>query len=1178
MEGDNSGGEHNTKTTTTHNKGNHTTKGKDHYNNTNRDINHQELANMLRESADLVERGEFGSILYESLQDFRVYYKQNYPKTSSKKKKKHAQSTKKEKEKVSEVVVEKKTDPPTTATSSAVENNNNNNTDDAAGADAAILKDLKQSEDVKVEHTSERTTGTSSGEITLNNEHEHEHEHDNKNDADNDNDVDENRDASNKSEINTPAMEKDETAAAAVDAPSTAVPDGDSTKINGIPVALPIFTADVSVAPPSPSVAKTTTTTIPIETAVPIPPKMQPAAASASATASTTPTPRRTEAPPTPSSANRGAAVFGKFKVALPAVGATLNTVKKAALNVTGKNHHHNKNSTATREELEILRGSGVAMAESSGRRTSADGPTSSTSRSTNSGSSNSFKQNNDNINKTQTLAGMTGVAEHDARSRSNDNYAQSNEFNSYGNSNNNNVNDHHGNGKPPHPSLADQKQHGGTSVFESKRFVNQQQQQNQQQLQNTFVEEPSESNDTHDSSASRQTSTTADPIMEGGVGEKPSFQRPVNSGSSLVANGWIEQFRRSKFRHTWKEVLASLVEGQKPGEVTTLWIQRETINPTTGKTELEALHRIPLKVLEDVSFQDNSTDNQFRLKLHNSADEFVFRCNEAPNDALRWVQTLKKHERLAKGMKDVEEEKKGSESSTSSHNNFSQQQQQQHQEQHKQQTPSTKGMAIRDLRAICHGAGVNTSGMINRSELEAAAEEVQQRGTYFDQRGTATAAAQYPQQQQQQQQQQYAQNHGQPRNASPVPPQQQQRLGIKELRAICHGDGINTAGMERSELEAAANEVQSRGTYFDPPPGMHAPSEGDEIRARQEEYRRQQQQQQQNEELKRRQEQEAAAALEHRRREMEDARRRAAEEEGRRRVAEEEARRRAAAEEEARRRAAIEDQQRRQREAQAAQARYAQQQAAWQKQQQEDDQRRHVAEQKATEERRRRDEALRKQQEWAAPAPGARPPQQQQQQYHQQQQQQQQRHQAYPQQQQQWHQQQQQQQQQPRNHTPPPPQQQQQQQQRAHSGADDKYAKMANQSTDDGQATITKIKHGILIQWALQPPQLQMLRPIAALITTIHTVFPPSLGVSGHDYFKKWKPIVRNDIACVAGLPDEDKLKKSVRKIRFFLHPDKLPHNLNEEQKFMVKMLWDITSDAWEEYQKHAEDLDWVK
>lgn len=135
----------------------------------------------------------------------------------------------------------------------------------------------------------------------------------------------------------------------------------------------------------------------------------------------------------------------------------------------------------------------------------------------------------------------------------------------------------------------------------------------------------------------------------------------------------------------------------------------------------------------------------------------------------------------------------------------------------------------------------------------------------------------------------------------------------------------------------------------------------------------------------------------------------------------------------------------------------------------------------------------------------------------------------------------------------------------------------MANQSADDGQAAITKIKHGILIQWALQPPQLQMLRPVPALVTTIHNIFPPAFGVAGHDYFSKWKPITRNEVTTANGLPDDAKLKKMVRKIRFFLHPDKLPHDLNEEQKFMVKMLWDVTNDAWEEHQKSKEALDWI-
>ena len=103
------------------------------------------------------------------------------------------------------------------------------------------------------------------------------------------------------------------------------------------------------------------------------------------------------------------------------------------------------------------------------------------------------------------------------------------------------------------------------------------------------------------------------------------------------------------------------------------------------------------------------------------------------------------------------------------------------------------------------------------------------------------------------------------------------------------------------------------------------------------------------------------------------------------------------------------------------------------------------------------------------------------------------------------------------------------------------------------------------------------MLRPIDALITTIHTVFPPALGVSGHDYFSKWTPFARNDLVDNTGRPDDAKLKKAVRKLRFFLHPDKLPRDLSAEQQFMVKMLWDVTNDAWEEFHKRAEELDWL-
>ena len=106
----------------------------------------------------------------------------------------------------------------------------------------------------------------------------------------------------------------------------------------------------------------------------------------------------------------------------------------------------------------------------------------------------------------------------------------------------------------------------------------------------------------------------------------------------------------------------------------------------------------------------------------------------------------------------------------------------------------------------------------------------------------------------------------------------------------------------------------------------------------------------------------------------------------------------------------------------------------------------------------------------------------------------------------------------------------------------------------------------------------MQVLKPVDQLLCSIHSVFPPSFGVSSHEYFQSWKPITRSDLlSSTAGALDENKLKKMVRKVRFFLHPDKLPHDLTEDQEFLCKLLWDVINDAFEEYKKSKDDLDWM-
>jgi hypothetical protein len=162
----------------------------------------------------------------------------------------------------------------------------------------------------------------------------------------------------------------------------------------------------------------------------------------------------------------------------------------------------------------------------------------------------------------------------------------------------------------------------------------------------------------------------------------------------------------------------------------------------------------------------------------------------------------------------------------------------------------------------------------------------------------------------------------------------------------------------------------------------------------------------------------------------------------------------------------------------------------------------------------------------------------------------------------------------------PPPPQPQQPQpQQQQQPQPPSKY--MEDKGDEAQSAATLKIKRNILIHWALQPPNLNTLRPIDQLITTIHTAMPPAYGVPTHDYFSKFTPITRHEITTTDGMgnhADETKLKKAVRKVRVFLHPDKLPRDLSADQSFMARMLWDITSDSWEEFLKHKDELDWIR
>jgi len=87
-----------------------------------------------------------------------------------------------------------------------------------------------------------------------------------------------------------------------------------------------------------------------------------------------------------------------------------------------------------------------------------------------------------------------------------------------------------------------------------------------------------------------------------------------------------------------WEDVVASLVEGRENNEESCVWIQRE-ITSADGGPKLEALHQIPLKCVEDITYLGFYGDHRFAIKTHYH-DEVQFRCREE-SSAMNWVAIL---------------------------------------------------------------------------------------------------------------------------------------------------------------------------------------------------------------------------------------------------------------------------------------------------------------------------------------------------------------------------------------------------------------------------------------------------------------------------------------------------------------------------------------------------------
>jgi hypothetical protein len=665
--------------------------------------------------------------------------------------------------------------------------------------------------------------------------------------------------------------------------------------------------------------------------------------------------------------------------------------------------------------------------------------------------------------------------------------------------------------------------------------------------------------------------------------GKPPFLQHPQHA--SLVVNGWVEQYRRSKFRGVWKEVLMSVAAtGVRPSEEMPsqnvnnrksrkdyiIWIQREVQNSISGKRELEVLHRIPIQWLQQTLYIENSGEYRFSIHQFNQQEELLFRCPDVES-AQSWVMTLRS---ILDSWK--EQQRQVAQSAVAATASMTAP---------KPNVTSiipTPVTTMNDSSAATQAKTVTTdmsnpavSTKVTSLGAQVSKNEVQPESTEGNVLKTAvddpecksiqsqptpnmnpvsTLVAPLPLSNQSPKSSPHrGPNLVQPFDIMNEDENQPSRMTVKEMRAVAHGAGLNTIGMERSDLERAVAGIIGPG-FLSNPTSAPKPERPKSDPKWMEELHRQEQQQSAmhyrtnsesdvfNADFKEIESKSKETPLEEKHQEaiteenghpVQDHLRFF--EETKNNTVSTEAQRRWYAEQEKLRQ---EEEKRQQ-----AQSAYEQHQK-WQAHQQWQAQQAAIAQQHAAQ--------VAQWQQWMhqqqqghprISQPAATP------------------HQQSP---------------QPLNpfltqerynHQPETPV----------SSMDSKYIKMATEPGDEAP-TIHAIKCAVLKNWALQPPNLLHLRSISDLLTTIHLVFPPAFGVPSHDHFAKWTPISHFDLVTEDAKFDQEKLNKALKKLRFFLHPDRLPKDLTDEHNFMCKMLWDISSDAWEEFKRRHEELDWIE
>ena len=88
-------------------------------------------------------------------------------------------------------------------------------------------------------------------------------------------------------------------------------------------------------------------------------------------------------------------------------------------------------------------------------------------------------------------------------------------------------------------------------------------------------------------------------------------------------------------------------------------------------------------------------------------------------------------------------------------------------------------------------------------------------------------------------------------------------------------------------------------------------------------------------------------------------------------------------------------------------------------------------------------------------------------------------------------------------------------------------------------------------------------LRPLQVLLFEAPILFPPNNPlVKHHEYFDKWKVLHRDAFNDEDGNSD-GVVRKIARRCKIFLHPDKWPSDLCDDQKLLLQSMWDVFQES---------------